>query len=157
MCDVLVVERKIGVRKLAEQSEAKKILRIVWDSLIRCPEPSAPCSLNYFPFLPAPWSFWPHAPSSLYFWTPFSQLPKTPFRVSLYWSASWPNTTVLDSQHVWWWNWNSWQKAWGGVVATSVYNEIWDMTKNSFGLFQWNHSIWFCWLHQFLTPVWRVN
>ncbi len=50
------MESKIGVRR------RRKILRIVWDSLIQCPESSAPCSLNHFPLLPAAWSFWPHAP-----------------------------------------------------------------------------------------------
>ena len=28
-------------------------------------ESSAPCSLNYFPFLPAHWSFWPYSPRSV--------------------------------------------------------------------------------------------
>ncbi len=58
-------------------------------------------SLKYFPLLPAPWSFWPHAPCSLNFFTPFSPLPKTPMQ-SLFYPASilghWsPNVSTIFS------------------------------------------------------------
>ena len=59
----------------------------MWDSLIQCQESSAPCSLNYFPF-PFPCSLVFLGPWSLYIFTPFSPLPKTPCRVSLY--TEWP-------------------------------------------------------------------
>ncbi len=44
------------------------------------PKFSAPCSLNYFLLLPAPWPFRSHAPCSLNFLTRFSPLPKTPMQ-----------------------------------------------------------------------------
>ncbi len=65
------------------QGGRRKIVIIMWNSLVKCQESSAPCSLKYFPLLPAPWSFWPHAPCSLKVFTPFSPLPKTPLQ-SLY-------------------------------------------------------------------------
>ncbi len=81
---ILGAESKIVVRNLAERSEAKKnpkncvrffdIIPIIFCSLLPC---------LFGPMLPAPLSFWPNAPCSLYFWTPFSPLPKTPCRVSI--------------------------------------------------------------------------
>ena len=52
------------IRKLAERSEAKKNCVRLFDTM-----PRIPCSLNCLPLLPAPWSFWPHAPCSMYFLT----------------------------------------------------------------------------------------
>ena len=78
ICDVLVVESIIGVRKLAERSEAKKnpnncvrffdTVPRIFCSLLPKLLSFAPCSLAFLTpcsLLPAPCTFGPHSPRSL--------------------------------------------------------------------------------------------
>ncbi len=83
ICDALVVENKIGVRKLSKRSEAKKNPKNHVRFFDTMPKIFCSCSLYYISFAPCSLAFfWPHAPCSLHFWTQFSPLPKTPCGVS---------------------------------------------------------------------------